>query len=322
MVDNVHSPDFVRAALIALLLTGCHKQTQPPKTGGAADINATANNTPAPAQEAPEKKPTSRPWNQVQLTVIDRTSAGERPAELVIGALEKTLAAQAKKAGYTVARRGNFLGIEVFYAVSADGKMAPKAAKGILMWAASATLTVRDADGLSETFEATWKQESPFVRATIPDLDAGLRQLLAEATGIALREVTGDYAYREATLSQALDGLKSEVREEIWAALRRIGELGDTSATPEVMLALELNDPTTTMVAVGVLGRLRDPRAIKALVKVADNPNAAPAILAVDALVAIGTAEAWRYIKAIGASHAAESVRDAVRLHQEQRDSK
>ena len=286
-------------AVLPLVLNGCRKDA------ATADEPAAA---PAETEQTPEELPVTH----VHLKVVDQTTEAERPTQLG-DALDSAADAAAKKIGYTLDPNGHKLLLEVFYSISVDGKPDPKAQRGQISWGVGVTLRLVDEQGLAEEISGRRGDERPFVRGALPDLKKAFTSVLTDAMEGALRDVRMQVEYRDADSAKALTGLKARHPEERWSALRRLGELGDKDAVPQILALLEDGpDPPTLAVVIGVLGRLRDPRALKLLAKQAQGPNPDQAVFVAQAIAAIGGPEAKKYLRLLEASHPVDAVRQAI----------
>ena len=106
-----------------------------------------------------------------------------------------------------------------------------------------------------------------------------------------------------------MDGLKSQKVEELWAAMRRLGEMGHQPAVPAIIRVMESHDALTTHVAAGVLARLKDPRAIPAFVKAIMRAKEAQAVYLLETLWGAGIPGIEKALQRLSKEHPMESIR-------------
>ncbi len=302
------------------LAGGCKGAAPPVQAKPAADEAepvAASEAAPAPATETPTNEPADEPKpaiplpTHVAIYAQDRTTPAERPVDLSTG-IQALAEAAAQRAGFTVTDKGNESGVLVHYALVQNGKPDPKTEKGRIAWGVEVAIRLVDEDGLGEELSGRRGDERPFVRGAIPDLKAGFESVLSDALEGAFRDVAMQIAFRDAPVERCEKALTAQHPEERWAAMRRLGELGAKDSAAKILEAIDGADELTVAIGVGVLGRLRNPIAVKPLAKLAEGPNPQNAMLVATAIAAIGGPDARKYLRLIGASHPSPVVQQLV----------
>ena len=134
-------------------------------------------------------------------------------------------------------------------------------------------------------------------------MEEAFDEVLGLAIASGFRDVAMQLRYRSLPARQAVQGLFASSREERWAALRRIGELGLTVAVPTILDLMSGAEEMTVFVVIGVLGRLKDPRAIDSLANAARTEEPEQAMAVIEALRQIGGKLAHKAIKEISTTH-------------------
>jgi len=295
----------VATLALSLHWGGCRKEAPAPAPSTAASEASTP-------EGAADPKPSAPPLRHITLGMADTTREDERPVDLsdeFAGIIKEA----AKEAGFTLVEDGHEGGLAFYYAVIQDGKVAPKADKGMLVWGVQAELTIKDEDLLKTTWDGVGRGEAPFVRAALPDLTKAFRELLKGAAVTALRDIDMKIRYEKATVEQALKGLDSHHPEEVWAGLRRLGELGATDAIGAIIDVLKSGDKATKVVAGGVIARLGDRKAVAPLLAAALELTDPVAVLfAADVISQLGGPEAQKALETLRSDHANEEVKRAL----------
>ena len=302
MLENVRPEARIPLVLITAGLltggaTGCRDAAQSPPPEATKPVEKAGEATRSPAAGR----------TTIRLSVKDMTPSHQRPVDMS-GELGELAIRIASEAGHPLSEDGVPVQFQVSYGIESNGRNDPNAKGGLLVWQVDAGMQVVD-DGLTETLSATVADRIPFFRQ---DTRAALTEVLGKSFKRALLDLEMQLRYRGADVTEARRGLASEFPGVRLAALRRLGELGDKDSVPRIVALLEGADDLTITVVIGVLIRLRDDRAVEPLAKLARGPNAARAMLVVEALAAIGTPNARKYLKMIGASNPARPVRMAA----------
>jgi hypothetical protein len=247
------------------------------------------------------------------MRAIDVTSADERPIDLA-DKLEAILDAGSAQAGFVRAADGNATEVEVHYGFATrEGKLDPKAERGLLVHGARVRVKVVDEDGLSEIVEGGNVGEAPFVRAALPDLGAAFASVLEGSVASALRDVAMQLAYRSASEADAVKGLSSSFTEERCSATRRLAELGARSRVPALLRLAEEASGVELGVLATALGRLGDAAVVAPLLKRVGTASPSVAMAIVDALASLGIPEARAALEKVAVNHPDPVVRSAAR---------
>lgn len=133
---------------------------------------------------------------------------------------------------------------------------------------------------------------------------------------LALRAIAADGATRqyvaETTPLVAMLGATEETAGRRAAAARALGMLGDPSAVPALVSALETDEPVLATAVAEALGRLQAVEAVPTLARVLHSPDAAAPSAAANALAAIGTPEALDALMAALGSDEMTAARHAA----------
>ena len=297
----------VRVLVVISMLWGCREEPV------AVEPPATPVRAPAPAAIKPvEAKPGPPKTPILEIVIVDRTNDGERPVDM--GPLLPDLAKQAAaSAGFKTLSSGLLAGVETHYVLTVGGEPKPDAEVGRLSWGVQITVRVEDEQGLGEDIIGSSKDSIPYVRGVAPNLAATCSHLLARALSSAFRDVWMQLQYREVSLVDAVTGLYSRELEERWAALRRLGEIGDPASVVPIANNMAGADEMTTYLAIGALGRIGGPLAFEHVSKIAALDNATLAMAAIETLTMIDAAKSVAVIKQVKTTHPDEEVRRFAR---------
>jgi hypothetical protein len=291
-----------RYGFILILLIACREappQNAPVQASQEGPKEAAKTSTKQTNEDLPLK---------VHVVAFDRTTASERPVDLQKKLLGIATAA-ARAAGLEISEKGDLAAVEMHYLLTNNDRPDPKAAGGLLTWGVMVTLRMEDEMGLAEELSATRKDEAPIRRSAVPDMAKAVSLALRKAAESAFWEVHMQWRYRNASAKRASDGLKVDRPEELWAAMRRLGELGHTQAVPELIRIMESFDKLTGHIAAGVLARLKDPRAVPALVRVIKGATGSKALVFLETLSGMGIPTAKRALKQLSEEHPEQSIR-------------
>ena len=294
-----------RSRLLSLLLVigGCQKseparpQTQP---------------APPEAEVAQKESNPTASFRNIQLSVHHQ-AANKAEDNLSEEQLFTLVQEAATAANFTVDPKGHQTEVSVAYGTLSEGEPDPEAERGTIAWSVGIHLRLVDAEGLGESMEGFGRGEIPFVRAAIPAMPLAMAEVAGQGLKRAFRDLSMQLQYREAKPEEAAQGLHSPIPEEQWAALRRIGELQAKDYREPILELIETAEPTTLVIALGVLRRLRDVRSLAPLARFASTAEPETAILVGSALVSIGGNAARPHLQAMAEEHPEPRVRDAVR---------
>ncbi|MFT5433147.1 MAG: hypothetical protein ACI9OJ_003852 [Myxococcota bacterium] len=299
-----YGPLLALMASAILVQVGCKKDAPKDDPKGPAAASEAAS------PEKDEPKPT--PPRHVTLGVADMTTEAERPAD-VSKHFKAIIEHAAAETGFTLVEDGNKGGLVFYYALSNDGKVDPKLDRGMITWGVQAEVSIVGEDDLSTTFEGVGRGEAPFVRAALPNLDEAFKEVLQGAAVTALRDIDMQIRYEDVSEAEAVKGLTSRHPEEVWAGLRRLGELGATESTEAIIDALADGDKLTQIVAGGVLVRLQDKSAIAPLSTVAmEITDPASVVFVADVINQLGGDDAKAAVSKLTKSHPNEEARAAL----------
>lgn len=319
-----YAPSLPCLALVALSvpLAGCKKDAAPAGAPAPPSAPAPASDSPAPAgaDEAlelpPEDDEPGGGLPALDLEVEDVTTEEERPVNL--GDVPRSVVVSAAQAtGFRVGGEGKLATAtaEVHYALTQDGKVNPKADRGLLTWGVAVGVRVVGADHLAEVIYGRSIGEAPFVLAALPSLEAAFGEVLRSGARGAFLDVAMQIHYRDAPLPLVLDGLRSPQPEERWAATRRAAALAAPDAGPRLLANLESAEGLEVGLLAAALERLKEARAVPLLVDRVDGLPESVAIVVVDALRGFNTPEARAALKRVAEEHPIESVRAAAKAH-------
>jgi hypothetical protein len=144
-----------------------------------------------------------------------------------------------------------------------------------------------------------------------------LRNALERAATTALERAVASFATRLAEEGKSsrdlvadLSSRDARVRAH---AVRVLGERGDRDAVPDVVKCLRDSDPEIVERAVGALARLRDPRAVPALIELTHRREGPYVANMARILGDIGGADAQAWLLTMASGHPDEVVRGAAR---------
>lgn len=297
------------------MLPGCRRSDEgaPSTLAGSPPSMSEGSPPPAAPVAAAGRVGQAAGLERLAMRAIDVTSAGERPVDLG-EKLDAILNVGSAQAGFVRADDGNPTDVEVHYGLATrDGKLDPRAERGLLVYGARVRVRVADDDGLFEIVEGGNVGEAPFVRAALPDLAAAFASVLEGSVASALRDVAMQLQYRSASEADAVKGLSSSFTEERCSSARRLAELGAHSRVPEL---LRLADEATGVelgVLATALGRLGDAAVVAPLLKRVGTASPSVAMAIVDALSSLDAPEARAALEKVAVNHPDPVVRSAAR---------
>jgi HEAT repeat protein len=181
----------------------------------------------------------------------------------------------------------------------------------MITWGVQAEVYIVGDDDLATTFEGVGRGEAPFVRAALPNLDEAFKEVLKGAAVTALLDM--QIRYENVSEALAVKGLNSRHPEEVWAGLRRLGELGATGSTEAIIDALADGSKLTQVIAGGVLVRLQDPSAIAQLLTIAtEMTDPANVVFVADVINQLGGEAGKAAVRKLTQSHPNEDARAAL----------
>ena len=318
----------MRLLLVLVTFVACQRSTPAAAPAPPAPSSAEALAAPAPEirpSGVPEA-PTEPDRLALVVTVEDLTLSAERPVALGEETLRALVAEAAEAAGFvligatpsaappdTAAKKPSKATVELHYALTTDGKVDPRAERGLLTWGVMTGVRVVGPDGLAEVLEGASIGEAPFVREALPDLGAAFREVLQTGARSAFLDVAMQLRYASAPVSDVLSGLRAMQREERWAATRRAAALGDAQLTKRLVANLEGAEGLEIGLIAVALARLGVAPPVEQLAERIDGLPESVALLVVDALAGLGTPGAKAALARIAKSHAEARVRAAAR---------